>query len=276
MARLSTGAVTPPPISINLSRMISRLHDALIKPDPATESLLRRSSYEREKVAENIEYARNLLVRCEQDALNIRVQTRKQETQTDLLKKRQAIERFAERLDELNEAAQIEEENGSSEGEDLLGEDTPSETDDQTSQSDQPLSNSLYDNGDPVPQVEQEIEEPVPIEEPAGLRSRFPQSQAQQAQDTGMSTATTEALLTHNRTEQEAITASMLTMAKQLKEHTYGFAASLEDEKEILQNTTATLDRNESGMEAAQKRMGYRDRIRLPEAKILIPENWGM
>lgn len=119
MARLSTGAAAQDPTSINLSRMISRLHDTLIKPDADTESLLRRSSYERKKVAEvgyvtgrlreilthwqNVEYSRGLLVRCEQDALDIRVQSRKQEVQTDLLRKRQAIERFAERLEELEE-----------------------------------------------------------------------------------------------------------------------------------------------------------------------------
>ena len=74
---------------------------------------------------------------------------------------------------------------------------------------------------------------------------------------TGISTATTEALLTHNRTEQESLTSSLLSMAQQLKVSSQAFASSLEGEKGILSRATEGLDRNELGMEAAQRRMGY-------------------
>ncbi|KAL3428226.1 Protein transport protein use1 [Phlyctema vagabunda] len=260
MARLpmATGVEpTSDPTGINLTRLIARLREKLITPDEVTESLLRRSRSEREQVAEIVTYARSLLTRLEQDAQEIKVQTRKQEVQADLIKKRQLVERFGERIEELNEAGQFPEADvDSSDGEDLLGEDTPPETDDQAS------STHDYDTGDPILQspnpelIAAAIAASPSAEEASGLRARFPGSQTAAA-DTGISTATAEALLTHNRTEQEALTSSLLSMAAQLKAQSHAFAASLEDEKGILDATNETLDKNESGMEAAQKRMGY-------------------
>jgi hypothetical protein len=46
-------------------------------------------------------------------------------------------------------------------------------------------------------------------------------------------------------------------MAQQLKASSNAFASSLEEEKGILNRATEGLDKNELGMEAAQKRMGY-------------------
>jgi hypothetical protein len=46
-------------------------------------------------------------------------------------------------------------------------------------------------------------------------------------------------------------------MAQQLKASSSAFASSLEEEKSILNRATEGLDKNELGMEAAQKRMGY-------------------
>jgi hypothetical protein len=46
-------------------------------------------------------------------------------------------------------------------------------------------------------------------------------------------------------------------MAQQLKASSNAFASSLEEEKSILNRATEGLDKNELGMEAAQKRMGY-------------------
>jgi len=46
-------------------------------------------------------------------------------------------------------------------------------------------------------------------------------------------------------------------MAAQLKASSRAFATSLEEEKSILNRATEGLDKNELGMEAAQKRMGY-------------------
>lgn len=51
MARLSTvNSPAPDPTAINLTRMIARLQRILISPDQGTESKLRNSSLERDKV----------------------------------------------------------------------------------------------------------------------------------------------------------------------------------------------------------------------------------
>lgn len=64
-------------------------------------------------------------------------------------------------------------------------------------------------------------------------------------------------MLTHNRTEQEQLTGSLLAMASALKESSRAFATSLEEEKSVLDSATTGLDKNELGLEAAQRRMGY-------------------
>lgn len=63
--------------------------------------------------------------------------------------------------------------------------------------------------------------------------------------------------MTHNRTEQESLTAEMLKMAEELKQRTRAFQADLEDEKDVLDRAGKGLDRNQLGMEAAQRRMGF-------------------
>merc|ERR1711964_419455 len=128
---------------INLTRLLARLQQTLISPDSATESRL-RTSLEREKVGTNIEYARTLLVRLEQDAQTIKVQSRKHELQADLVQKREMLQRLSERLDEMNELGDFESrEDDSSEGEDLLGEDTPSEETDSHADVADPTSTSF-------------------------------------------------------------------------------------------------------------------------------------
>ena len=83
MARLSsTGAAAPDTTAIDLTRLLARLQQPLLTPDGAT--------------------ARTLLLRLEQDAINIKIQSRKQEIQTDLLKKRDIIVKLSDRLQEIN------------------------------------------------------------------------------------------------------------------------------------------------------------------------------
>lgn len=52
---------------------------------------------------QNLEYAGNLLLKLEQDALGIRVLSKKQDVQGDLTRKRDALLRLQERLQDLNE-----------------------------------------------------------------------------------------------------------------------------------------------------------------------------
>lgn len=178
---------------------------------------------------------------------------------------------LSERLRELNElgAHQLEDDE-SSEGEDILGEETPSdetETDDQDSQSDAPpptttATQDIPRTRDPEP-ISTTPTAPITQPEPtSNLRSRNRQAEKEKAEllsgtSTGLSTATTEALLTHNRTEQESLTNSLLNMAQALKASSHSFASSLEEEKDILNRATEGLDKNELGLEAAQRRMGF-------------------
>jgi hypothetical protein len=175
---------------------------------------------------------------------------------------------LAERLHELNELGNLEVEDGdSSEGEDLLGEDTPEDEDEdgQVEQADEedPWSPVVGEKSIPAT-----AREPEPIgtvyasssapPEPNVFRARNKEAEAQkEALFSGVSTATTEALLTHNRTEQESLTSSLLNMASALKESSKAFASSLESEKDILGRATEGLDRNELGLETAQRKMGF-------------------
>jgi hypothetical protein len=66
----------------------------------------------------------------------------------------------------------------------------------------------------------------------------------------------TEAMLSHNRNEQETLTTSLLEMAKQLKQQSVHFGQTLEGDKGILDRAVSGLDKNQLGMDAASRRMG--------------------
>jgi len=57
------------------------------------------------------------------------------------------------------------------------------------------------------------------------------------------------------------MTASLLQMARQLKESSHRFSTSLEGEREVLDRTAQGLDRNAMGMERAGERMGMLRRM---------------
>ena len=65
-----------------------------------------------------------------------------------------------------------------------------------------------------------------------------------------------EALLEHNRKEQENLTTSLLEMAKQLKKQSLHFGSTLESDKGILDRAAENLDQSTLGMEAAGQKMG--------------------
>lgn len=74
---------------------------------------------------QNIDYARLLLTRLQQDALGIKVHTRRQEVQADLNRKRDLLEQVTDRmrdLEELSAHAIDDDDDASSEEDDLLSE----------------------------------------------------------------------------------------------------------------------------------------------------------
>ncbi|RYP15214.1 hypothetical protein DL765_005853 [Monosporascus sp. GIB2] len=127
MARLTQVPIAPgrsgapnPDAMADLNRLLARLQQSILHADAERERRLRTSEYERNKVGTNLEYARSLLTRLEQDALAIKVHARRQEAQADLNRKRDVFEQLTERLRELEDLS-IDTDDDSSEGEDLLG-----------------------------------------------------------------------------------------------------------------------------------------------------------
>lgn len=166
------------------------------------------------------------------------------------------------RLQELNLLGEHDQGDESSEGEDLLGEHTPDDETDDQDPTPPATASSTNTEQFPTPDDPEPFSSQSQQPEPSELRNRNTQREERAelfegAQSTGISTATTEALLTHNRTEQESLTTSLLSMAAQLKQQSRAFAASLEGEKDILKRATEGLDKNELGLETAQRKMGF-------------------
>lgn len=256
-----------------LDRLLSRL-DHTLSSDSEQTSRLRSSQYERNKVAGNVEYARTLLVGLEKQASTVRVQSQRQQIQAELQGKREVIKRLNSRLDELNQLGEEDlEDDDSDDYEEDEAEDVaegsrsavpsyaPARTD----------TDAGIDTGEPqLPRI--------PDAEPPELRSRRPpqasdnrsaasttaredlfSGRSQPAQDPNLSQ--NETLLSHNRTEQEALTTGLLGLAKALKESSLQFSSSLESEKEVLKRAEGGLDKSAQGMEAAEKRMSMLRRM---------------
>ncbi|KAI0141241.1 hypothetical protein GGR57DRAFT_495953 [Xylariaceae sp. FL1272] len=123
MARLvhepntARGASKPDTIH-DLTRLLSRLQQNILHANADRERRLRQSEYERNKASINLEYARSLLTKLEQDALSIKIQSKRQDAQTDLNQKREIYEQVSERLRELEDMADSD--SDSDDGEDVL------------------------------------------------------------------------------------------------------------------------------------------------------------
>jgi hypothetical protein len=66
----------------------------------------------------------------------------------------------------------------------------------------------------------------------------------------------TDAILSQNRTEQDALTTSLIDMAKQLKQQSIHFGQTLEGDQSVLDRAMSGLDHSSQGMEAAGQKMG--------------------
>ncbi|KAI1132938.1 hypothetical protein F5Y10DRAFT_229749 [Nemania abortiva] len=141
MARLTQEPVTPrrsvsnPDSLTDLTRLLGRLQQSILHADAERERRLRTSEHERNKAGINLEYARTLLTKLEQDALAIKIHSKRQEMQADLNQKRGVYEQLTERLRELEDVSIDSDEDDSDDGEDLLGDviPTPSQSSDSRS-----------------------------------------------------------------------------------------------------------------------------------------------
>ncbi|KAL1637709.1 hypothetical protein SLS58_009135 [Diplodia intermedia] len=258
----------PDPTQISLTRLLDRLQTALLSPhaDPK----LRTSSFERTKVGANLEYARSLLLRLEHDTAGVKIQSRKHAQQADLQAKRDLIKQLNQRLYELNQ----------------LDDDADAADDDSTDDDEaappsyapahRNTSDGLNVEHNPGNQALQDAAENIlRSRRPGGQADHPPSSSARPEANTATATATgsslfgasrnaaadptlqrSEKLMSHNRSEQETLTGSLLDMARMLKEQTMHFGSSLEAEKDILDRAGKGLDTSAQGMEAAGQRMG--------------------
>ena len=219
-------------------------------------------------------------MRLEQEITQFKNPATRHELLNDLSHKQSQVNILNTRLHELNATVQNYDEEPSSDSEDLLGENyTPSAT--------ESVDASVYttsagditdeeDNADYQAILSEEaaaaaasIVPPTPPELArdqllgSSLRARNAAAIPASAQDTANASASstskpmTEALLSHHSNEQQELTASMLAMAKALKESSQNFQVSLEEEKELVDKAGEGLDRNALGLETASRRIGY-------------------
>lgn len=238
---------------VPLNRLLQRL-DATLNPSEGLSSL-QQSPYERTKFVNNLQHARTLLLTAEKQSSTIRVQSQRQQVQADLQRKREVIKRLNVRLQELEE----------------LQEDSSSDDDAENDDSNVPMEfrparkdiEEGLDTGEPQDSrvSEQQVNE---------LRSRRPL----QASDNLTAASTTareslfagakqhpdiethEALMSHNRTEQEALTNGLLSLATALKQSSLQFSSSLSAEKDVLKRAEGSMEQSEQGMDKATRGMG--------------------
>ncbi|KAL9013741.1 MAG: hypothetical protein Q9173_001585 [Seirophora scorigena] len=233
--------------AINLRRALFRLEQKiLIDPDPR----LTRSSFERTKTSANLEYARTLLLRLEHESSALKIQSRKQDRQNTLLAQRALIKRLTERLHELENLGSDVDTSGS-EGEDLLEQPPKSALASDVSPSATPLSPDHIDQT-PQPSLELKLRNRLHSSRPApssfGTSTALPQNATAQ-------------LLESNSTEQMDLTGSMVSLVAQLKSSTLAFSSSLDLDNEALARAQEGLEKNETGLEAAGKRIGLLRRM---------------
>ncbi|KAK6193149.1 hypothetical protein LQW54_012751 [Pestalotiopsis sp. IQ-011] len=335
MARLNQAPMMTPRRSVSnpdsftdLNRLLARLQQTILHADAEREHRMRTSEYERNKASTNLEYARTLLTRLEQDALGIKIHTRRQETQADLNRKRYLFDQISERLAELDETSidsdEEEDDDDDDDTDDILSSiiQTPSDSLEGHSNHDdeqgfQAWGDTEEENHDgsgeaeadesyadestiipdprrtavPAAQSEpstREAPQPTKQEETGqqgtstqqSLRSRGGPDQPQGADSaettarsqlfgnkhssptTALSTtATTEAILDHQRAEQDKLTESLLSMAQTLKSQSFAFQSDLDQEKDVLSAAGAGMEKGERGMDAASRRMGALTRM---------------
>jgi hypothetical protein len=211
---------------------------------------------------QNIEHARTLLLNLEHSASTLPSKSKKSALQTDLQQKRELIKQLNQRIYELNQLDDAESEasvDSDDEDEDQFPSYAPRvKTDDgiEVFASEEPGNEALHNA---ARNLTSEIRRRGKASEADGTQaatgtSLFPSAAKTTTGDPSL--AQTEASLSHDRNEQENLTASLLEMAKQLKAQSLHFGSTLESDKGIVDRAVSGLDKNQLNMDAASRRMG--------------------
>ena len=260
-----------PSQTITLNRLLTRLEHTLLSAD--ADPKLRYSQYERNRVGVNVENARSLLLSLEKQSASVRSQlSQKQSIQADLQQKRELVKQLNAKLEELNRLGEEEEDDDSESDEDDEAEESNASNTQQPSYAPARMDadNGLEANVDPRETLRTAVSDAQQQANQQEMRSRKPLSAADN-RSAASTTAreelfagrkqhpdleTTEALMSHNRSEQDALTNGLLGLARALKESTMNFGASLEAEKDVMKRAESSLEKSSLGMEAAGAKMG--------------------
>ncbi|KAG5931400.1 hypothetical protein E4U53_001781 [Claviceps sorghi] len=286
-------ASSPDMTLADLTQLLLRLQQNVLHATPERERRLRSSEHERAKVESNLNHARSLLTKLEQDALHMKAPVRRTETQNLLNQNRDRLETLLDRLQDLRQIANDDDD--SSDEEDLLAGiiQTPSES----------IESLSSDAGDGPPTVDTPSHsvsrEPTPTRESSRsshasltaatpsplpltqitqeLRSRSSAHVATSAPtatashstaraalfasrrgpaEPRTSTATAEAILDQQSAEHDLLSESILKMAGALKASSQKFSSTLDADKALLGKAGEGMARTEQSMEKARGRMG--------------------
>ncbi|KAK5692713.1 hypothetical protein LTR17_025344 [Elasticomyces elasticus] len=251
-----------------LTRLLSKLDHSLLDPT-STDPRLRHSQFERNRVGANIEYARTLLLTLEKHSATVPAHSQRQQLQADLKRKRDLVKQLQARLQELNQLDEAEDDDESDDDEAEDGEEGSGLQEYAPARKD---VHAGLDTGDPqgpridAPQAQQ-IRNRRPLNASDNLtaasstaREQLFTGRTKEAEPTS-DLNRTEALMSHNRTEQETLTTGLIGLARALKESSLQFSSSLEAEKDVLKRAEGGLDKSAQGMEAAEKKMGMLRRM---------------
>ncbi|PFH60383.1 hypothetical protein XA68_11046 [Ophiocordyceps unilateralis] len=160
---LADGVKTPHDASLlQLSQLLSRLEQNVLRPSAEREQQLLTSEYERKRVGANVEYARKLLANLEQELTAIKAPTRRHEVQEALHAAGEIVDSLEDRLADLRHLAMDQDESSGEEQHPADIVPTPS-----TSATDTRGSSNLDEDATP-PEPEPSVDQPaLSVEPPA-------------------------------------------------------------------------------------------------------------
>lgn len=208
--------------------------------------------------AKNIEHARTLLLNLEHSAASLPTKSKKSALQADLQQKRDLIKQLNQRLYELNQLDDDSDSGGSADSEDEERDQFPSYAPHVKADAGIEVTSSMGQGNEALEDAARNLT--------SELRRRGGKGDAEVASATGNSlfpsrpsattAETTDATLSHDRSEQDGLTNSLLEMAKQLKQQSINFGQTLENDMNVVNRTVSSLDRSSQGMDAAGQQIG--------------------